>query len=127
MVDTVEFGAANTGVSFNYDPVNGQFGGTSQLGVNGVVRATLTVDIGSPGRIRAPASSPVLRSALVGGKIRIGFDAIAGYRYSLQTRSDFETATWELTGEKIEATNSTPVLFEKETTGNRRFFRVLVE
>jgi len=127
MVDTVDFGAANVGVSFNYDPVNGQFGGTSQLGVNGVVRAALTADIGSPGRIRKPASSLVLRSALVGGKIRIGFDAIAGYRYSLQTRSDFETATWELTGDTLQATNSTPVFFEKETTGHRRFFRVLVD
>ena len=54
-VASVDFGAADAGVSFNYDLGTGQFGGNSRLGVNGVLRAARTTDIGSPGRIRGPA------------------------------------------------------------------------
>jgi hypothetical protein len=126
-IDSVDFGTATTGVSFNFNPATGEFGANSQLGVNGVIRAALTSDIGSPGRIRAPATSPVLQISLVAGKIRIAFDAVAGLRYSLQTRSGFESDTWELTGDMVQPSGSMRMFFEKEISGDNRFYRIIVE
>lgn len=54
--DTVaraDFGAADSGVSFIYDPTSDRFGAKSQLGVHGAVQAANSSDIGSPGRIAA--------------------------------------------------------------------------
>jgi hypothetical protein len=124
---SVDFGTATAGVSFNYNPGTAQFGANSQLGVNGVIRAGATSDIGSPGRIHAPAMSPVLQVSSVAGNIRIAFDAVAGFRYSLETRSGFEMTTWELTGDTFQPSADMRAFFEQEITGNRRFYRVVVE
>jgi hypothetical protein len=130
-VDQLTFPAADVGVSFIYDPSTGQFG-KSQLGVNGVVRAAASSDIGSPGRISAPAaplaaSIPSVRSALAGGKIRINFETVAGRRYSLEERADFNAGTWVPTGDIFEATDNLGSFFEVEPASACRFYRVKVD
>lgn len=128
LVASVDFGAADNGVSFNYDPATGQFGSKSQLGVNGVIRAALSSnDIGSPGRILAPAASPLLRISLAGDMIRIAFDTAVGRRYSLEVRSDLAAGTWTPTGDSFLATSNGTGSFEKTISGSPRFYRVLVE
>jgi hypothetical protein len=126
-IASVDFGAVTAGISLNYDPATAQFGANSQLGVNGVIQAALTSDLGSPGRIRAPAASPVLQASSVAGKLRIEFDAVGGYGYFLQTRSGFESGTWEYTGDVIQLNASERAFFEKAMIGEHRFYRVVVE
>jgi len=126
-VASVDFGAAETGVSFIYDPATGQFGAKSQLGVLAVVKAARTTDIGSPGRIREPATAPVLQSALTGGRIQIEFNAMAGRRYSLESRDDVISGAWEATGDFFQATNDVRAAFQRDVAGERSFYRVLVE
>ncbi|HYG35477.1 MAG TPA: lamin tail domain-containing protein [Clostridia bacterium] len=126
-IASVTFGASANGVTFNYNPVTGEFGQRSVLGVNGVFQAIASADIGSPGRILAPLVAPQLRSVAVGDKIRIEFDATVGRRYSLQARDDLGTGTWIATGDVFSATNEVTVGFEKERTANSRMYRLLVE
>jgi len=49
------------------------------------------------------------------------------YIYALEARSDFETATWDLTGDTFTAANSAPAFSEKDLTTAHRFFRVKAE
>ena len=126
-VASVDFGAATAGVTFNYDPVTAQFGGVSQLGVNGVVRAEQSNDLGSPGRILAPVVGPALSARLSGGTIRLGFQGAVGRRYTLQFRDDFTTATWTPAGDTLLATNNAPLYFEKTRTAEQRFYRVVAQ
>lgn len=121
------FGVAQTGVTFNYNPVTGAFGGASVLGVNGVLRAAVTPDIGSPGRILAPLVKPSLRITRSASNVRIGFDAAEGRRYSLEARNDFSTDTWEPTGDTFTATNDVPAYFDQDASAGSRFFRVQAE
>lgn len=123
----VTFEAATAGVTFSYDPVSGVFGGLSVLGVHGVVRASTATDIGSPGRILAPLVSPVLQVTRSGGMVRAVFDAAVGRHYSLEARNDFETGTWDPTGDTFTATNNTRTFFEKDATSSLHFFRVKAE
>jgi len=127
LIAQATFGTATTGVSFNYDPVNGVFGGLSVLGVHGVIRASVGADLGSPGRILAPLVSPVLQITRNSGKVRIAFDAKVGRTYALESRNDLETATWDPTGDTYLATNNTRAFFEKDLTTAERFFRVAAE
>jgi hypothetical protein len=127
-VASVDFGAADNGITFNYDPVTGQFGSKSQVGVNGVIRAALSSnDIGSPGRILAAASRPILRISSVADKVRIAFDTAVGRRYSLEVRSDLAAGTWTLTGDTFQAPNNGAIYFERSLSTGQRFYRVLVE
>ena len=127
-VASVDFGLAAEGVTFNFDPVTGVFGGKSQLGVNGVVRAVLTSDVGSPGRILPPLVAPALRVMMLGDLVRIEFDAAAGRRYSLQSRTDLgPTAAWEPTGDTLQATNNATAAFERARGSLPRFYRVQVD
>jgi len=123
-VASVNFGFATVGFSFNYDPVTGQFGALSQLGVNGVFRAAAASDIGSPGRIIAPPTSPLLQVAREDTSIRIAFNASFGRRYSLEVKDD---AGWSPTGDTYVATNNVRASFLKSITPNPRFFRVAVD
>ena len=130
-VASVDFGQSTEGVSFNYDPVSQQFGGMSQVGVNGVVQAGLAADIGSPGRIRTPVEPPMaitnrLTGMLTEDHFRIVFNAIAGRVYVLEMRPDFTTSSWTPTGDEIQATSNGPVFFEKARTSGNRFYRVRV-
>ena len=126
-VASVDFGAADPGVSFNFDPVTRQFGPKSVLGVNGVHRAAAGNDIGSPGRIVAPATSPELRVQLARETVRIEFDTHVGHRYSLEARADLDTEGWAGTGDVVIATNNAPRHFEKPVSAGWRFFRVRVD
>ena len=123
-VASVNFGSASTGVTFNYDPVTGQFGGLSQLGVNGVFRAAAASDIGSPGRILAPATSPVLGVTRDGSSISIAFDVSVGRRYILEVQ---ETTGWFPTGDEHLASSNTRISFNKTIGSSDRFFRVRVD
>lgn len=130
VTDTVaaaNFGAAATGISFNYDPITGQFGNLSRFGQNGVFRAGEGTDIGSPGRIVAPAASPTLTTILTGSTLRIQFDAQAGHRYLLEARDDLSAESWAPTGDTLTATNNIPIHFQKTATAPRRFYRVAVD
>ncbi len=127
IVARVDFGAATAGVTFNYNPVTQQFGGNSQLGVNGVIRAAAATDIGSPGRIVAPATNPVLLVRRMGDQVRIEFDALAGHRYSLEARDDLTSGGWTATGDTLQPTTSGRIFFEVAPTAPARFFRVTVD
>jgi hypothetical protein len=132
------FGASELGVSFNYDPVSQQFGARSELGVNGVHRAAVAPDIGSPGRIFAPPSnpmpgtngpvvSPFAEGVLLGDRIQIAFDALVGRRYLLESCDDLAGGNWAPTGDVIRTTNNSRAVFERERTANHRFYRVRVD
>jgi hypothetical protein len=124
-VAQVDFGVAEAGVSFNFDPVLEQFGGNSQLGVNGVIQSASASDIGSPGRIIAPAIGPVLSIQEIGPNVQIGFDAAFGHVYSLEVSEDL--ADWSPTGETFQPANNTPIYFEVERSSAQQFFRVRVD
>jgi hypothetical protein len=126
-VATVDFGAADPGVTFNFDPVSKQFGAKSQLGVNGVVRAAGGTDIGSPGKILGPAAPPTLTVKLAGETLRIEFDAEAGHRYRLQSRDDLTVGSWNPTGDILDAATNTRAFFDKPATDNARFYQVTAE
>ena len=126
-VASVDFGAATVGVTFNYDPATQQFGGSSVLGVNGVIRASATTDIGSPGRIRAPAMRPTLLARRVGNQLRIEFDATAGRRYSLEARENFTASPWAATGDILQPAANGRIFFEREAAAPAQFFRVAVD
>jgi len=123
-VARADFGAAMTGVTFNYEPSTEQFGGNSQLGINGVIRAAAATDIGSPGRILAPVGVFSLQALLVGDRIRIEFDAVAGQVYTLEARNDVAAGGWASTGDNFQATTNRRASFEKERSGGARYFRV---
>jgi hypothetical protein len=50
-VTRADFGPADSGVTFIYNPDTNLFGDKSQVGVHGAVKAETSSDIGSPGRI----------------------------------------------------------------------------
>jgi Immunoglobulin I-set domain/Lamin Tail Domain len=126
-VASVDFGPADPGVSFNFDPVTRQFGAKSVLGVNGVHRAAAGNDIGSPGRIVAPPTPPRLEARLAGDSVRIQFDTQIGRRYSLEARQDLVTEPWAETGDVLVATDNVTRYFEKPVSAGSRFFRVRVD
>lgn len=124
-VAQVDFGAADLGVSFNYDPVTEQFGGKSQFGMNGVVRAAAATDLGSPGRIIAPAFGPILSVVKQGTGLRIEFDAAFGHSYSLEVSENL--IDWAPTGDSFQPTNNMRTSFVLEESAGYQFFRVRVE
>jgi hypothetical protein len=124
---SVDFGNATVGVSFNYDPSTGIFGGLSRLGVNGAFRAARASDIGSPGRVRAPAQKPTLRITLSTETIRIQFDASAGHRYALEVSATLAPGSWGGTGDVLEATASGQAFFEEGRVSGNRFYRIKVD
>jgi hypothetical protein len=124
-VASVNFNTATVGVSFNYDPGTGQFGAPSQLGVNGVFRSFLANDIGSPGRITAPPTSPTLQVTRDATSIDIMFEASAGRRYTLEVQDN--NNGWSPTGDEHVAAANALASFTKPITAAPRFFRVRVE
>ena len=136
-VSRADFGAADPGVTFNYDPVTQLFGGKSQPGSNGVIRAVSSSDIGSPGRIVAPPdptpgtngppAQPIAEGTLAGENFLIEFDVITGFRYELEAREDLFVGEWAPTGAFVQATASERTFLEVPRTAARRFFRIRVE
>lgn len=137
-VSRADFGIADTGVTFNYDPVAQLFGAKSVLGSNGVLRAVASSDLGSPGRITAPPpdptpgtntppAQPVGVGTIAGDNMRIEFDATAGFRYTLEVRDDLATGDWLPAGGTIDAATSGRTHFEIPRTNTTRFFRIRVE
>ena len=122
---SANFNSATIGVTFNYDPISGQFGAPSEFGVNGVFRSALANDIGSPGCIIAPLSSPRLEVTRDATSIHIAFDASVGRRYALEVQDN--NNGWSPTGDEYLATADTDASFTKPITPTPRFFRVRVE
>jgi hypothetical protein len=128
--DTVaraDFGPATTGVTFSYDPATGQFGTLSQVNVNGAFRAPITGDVGSPGRIRQPPPTPQLTFALADDALRIEFSALGGYRYSLETRSDLGSESWQPTGDVWTPMADTIISVSESLLDAVRFYRVTAD
>jgi hypothetical protein len=126
-VTKVDFGTAANGVTFNYNPTTGGFGQLSVLGVNGVFKAALSADIGSPGRILSPPPSPSLQAESQGQTVILRFQAAAGYRYQLQSRSALSTGAWINDGEPLLPTVTGPVSFQRVRDVSLRFYRLLVD
>ncbi len=107
-VDSVDFPAGTAGVTFNYDPVSGVFGGLSEEGVHGVYQApgsidgelNLTVkDIGSPGRIRAgdvvpPPVQPLLSITNDASGLTLRFTGESGRTYRVEERPALGAGDW---------------------------------
>ena len=135
-VAAADFGPAEPGISFNYDPDTGAFGGKSVLGVNGVFAAEGAVsggqDIGSPGRIREgalPPPVPVARAILEGGKTFIEAAAVAGYRYQLQERPALGAGSWQNSGDARTPSANETLRWEINPNGEASggYFHLLVE
>lgn len=137
-VSRADFGIADTGVTFNYDPVAQLFGAKSVLGTNGVLHAASSSDIGSPGRITAPPpdptpgtntppAQPIAVATLAGESIRIEFDATAGFRYTLEVREDLSAGDWTATDVFHQATANERTFLEVPRNPATRFFRIRVE
>ncbi|MBK7997176.1 MAG: lamin tail domain-containing protein [Verrucomicrobia bacterium] len=137
-VSRADFGIADTGVTFNYDPLTQLFGAKSVLGSNGVLRAASSSDIGSPGRIAAPPpdptpgtntppAQPIAVPTLSRDNIRIEFDVTAGFRYTLEVREDLSAGEWTATGVSHQATANERTFLEVPRTPATRFFRLRVE
>jgi hypothetical protein len=124
-VAVADFGSATTGISFGYDPITQTFGGLSQEGVNGGVRAAATIDVGSPGRIRNPPLGPTLVGFISSGQFIIEFASTPGSQYALESRPDFSTSSWTATGDNLVATG-TPSRFTKPLAGTTLFYRVVL-
>jgi len=135
-VATADFGAAEPGVSFNYDPATGIFGDKSVLGVNGVFAAEAVAaggqDIGSPGRVREgvlPPKAPAVSFLIESGGRFIEFFGEAGRRYSLQQRETLTVGAWVSVGEPQTPTADGPVRFGPlpPGAGPTEYFQVLAE
>ena len=128
LVTREDFGAAERGVTFNYDPVSGQFGAKSKLGTNGVIRAAAADDIGSPGRITAGTNQPTtgLLVRLTPDAIEIEFDAVAGYRYTLEESDDLGGGIWTPTDDSFLATSNVRTSFKEPRDAAVRFYRLRI-
>jgi len=107
-VASVDFPAGTAGVTFNYDPDTGVFGGLSEEGVRGVYQAPGSIDrdlnvtvkdIGSPGRIRSgdapvPPTPPVASIVAVPGGLSLRFTAEAGRTYRVEKRAALGSGSW---------------------------------
>jgi hypothetical protein len=125
---SVDFGAAQNGITLNYNPETAVFGAPSQEGVFGAFRASASPgDLGSPGRIRGTATPVTLFAQRAGTQIRIEFDAVAGQRYALESRESLSDGAWSPTGDEFQATTTGRSFFEKDATAPMRFYRVATE
>lgn len=120
---SVDFGAATSGVTFNYNPVLQQFGGLSQPGVNGVFQAATAADIGSPGLIQIQAPAPDVTITPIPTGIRLNFTTQPGVTYHLEVSDDL-TDPFSPTGDTFTAPDNAGGFFEKPTTAPRRFYRI---
>lgn len=125
-VASVDFGAAANGVTFNYNPATGTFGTPSVLGVNGVVKAAASEDIGSPGRIQAPPPSPSLKVMATNDGVAIRVSALAGYRYRLESRGTLLEGEWMPDGDPIISVTNGDLVFDRVEDTVARFYRVRV-
>jgi hypothetical protein len=142
-VAKVDFPAGDPGVSFNYDPEAGTFGGLSVPGVNGVYQAPGSIDaelnttyknLGSPGRIRAgdvlpPLVAPRVTVIVVNDQVTLGFTAQAGRTYRLQVKGDLNDAEWMPTGDVQTPIQSGPITFVRPqpVAAVAQLYRVLAE
>ena len=134
-VAQANFGAAEAGVTFNYNPDTAVFGDKSVLGVNGVFAAAGFAgggqDIGSPGRIREgtlPAVPPVVTIVWENNQLRLEFSAEAGRTYRAQARDVLSAGIWANEGNPQTPAQAGPVRIELPVpTGTTRFYQVVVE
>jgi hypothetical protein len=117
-----DFGQADVGVSFIYDPISEQFGAKSQIGVHGAFRAEGSTDIGSPGRIKAEETAPLkLEINASANLLELHLSGQAENSYLLEISDDL--SVWKTTGLILSETNLTSVI-PAEMKGSPRFFRL---
>ncbi|MFO1458286.1 MAG: immunoglobulin domain-containing protein [Verrucomicrobiota bacterium] len=135
-VAAADFGPAEPGLSFNYDPDTGVFGGKSMLGVHGTFVAEAAAsggqDVGSPGRFREgalPPPSPVARVSFGSGPIVIEAAATAGFKYQLQERTELGTGGWQNSGEARIPSTDTTLRWDLQPVEavSGAYFQILVE
>ncbi len=120
------FGASTAGISLNYDPVTGVFGGASVVGVNGVFTSTGFTDTGSPGTWLPPATHPTLSAISAGDNLRLEFPASMHRWYTLESTDDLGAEIWA-TESSFQATSNSARFFEVPITEDRQFFRVRMQ
>ena len=122
-----DFGPADPGVSFTYDPSTQQFGMKSLAGTNGAFHAASGGGTGSPGRIIGVQSASLFKieAQRFRGGTRISFTGETGNTYTLQSRSSLTTGAWVPAAEPRQATNTGPLRFEIPQYGPSYFFRVV--
>lgn len=126
VVARADFGAADSGITFNFNPTNNTFGQKSQIGVNGVFRALASADIGSPGRINALPGPVTLKAVHDGFALRVQFQAQFGTRYRLQSTADLSQG-WTFTGAVLYAASTGPAEFSDAAASSFRFYRVVAD
>jgi hypothetical protein len=109
-----DFGAAQFGVSFGYDPRTEVFGANSELGVDGAFRAATGADIGSPGRIRGI----VLEGSVTAGTFELKVRDLPGTPFILESSDNLASPQWRYEGE-VEAPVVRPI-----QPNSARFFRL---
>lgn len=124
-VARADFGLADPGVSFNFDPSTKVFGQKSQLGVNGVAKAASSTDVGSPGRITV-LIPPRLEIRSSGFDVTIGFLGQAGGRYTLLNLIT-ANGSWTQTGNMLYVAKDGFVQFTHPIEGQSAFFKVLAD
>ncbi len=138
-VSAVDFPAGTGGVTFNFDPATGVFGGLSVEGVDGVYQApgsidrdlNLTVkDLGSPGRIRAgtvvlPPAKPDLTVVLAEVGLLVRFQGEAGRVYRLDARAALGSGDWTPVKETVGIAGPMEIN-AGASTGDATFFRVVI-
>jgi hypothetical protein len=127
VVVQVTVGNAVAGTTFGYEPVSGQFGGVSQVGVHGAFRSATGTDTGSPGRWLSPAVVPVVNvSRWDGGRLRLGYGREAGHWYTVETAADPAAAEWTVVAGPEQAKDNTEALIEQPMYFGSRFYRVRI-
>lgn len=77
LVDSVKFGPATAGYTFNLDPNTATFGKLSVLGVDGAFAAAQGADVGSPAAVPEPSTTAMLA---LGGLSLLAFRSLRSRR-----------------------------------------------
>lgn len=118
----VNFGQADVGVSFGYDPAAQEFGEKSTNGVNGAFVAAATgLDVASPGRIRNPAGLRVQYSAQ---SISLEIPEPGTAAHTIDYSDDLSSGKWTPTNEIFQSPNGVPIIIHRTVETPLRFYRV---
>jgi hypothetical protein len=118
----VNFGQADVGVSFGYDPAAQKFGEKSTNGVNGAFIAAATgLDVASPGRIRNAAGLRVHYSAQ---SISLEIQEPGTTAYTLDYSDDLSSGVWTPTNEIFQSPSAAPIIIQRSVETPLRFYRV---
>lgn len=127
VIAEVVVGSSVVGTTLGYSPQTGQFGGVTQVGLNGGYAAATGTDVGSPGRWLAPAPVPELATMGVGSaKMRVGLKVARWHWYGLEAAADLVSGDWTVVDAAVQAVSDGEISFEVPVYTGARFFRVRV-